>query len=335
MPPGKSGRDVPDSRAADRRKRALPLAFGLFFLLGATSAILVVLLYWALTERSSFFSFPGANLGMVLLWFVGVGVVAPLSAALGALIALSRSGAAELTEVIKHLAEILEQRWEDAHSSDPGGPKEEAEGQGRKKSRRHRGSGPSRSRQEPPSSKGTGSRGTDTPRPSIGATARRDRPDRMVRRKTSPMPRAERGSGGLSSGWRREGGEGEDEENETARTSAPEVIDLLIRVWDRCQDDGSFHPGIVRRELSKEGLDLEVHSGVDLELGKSVIAVMSPNGDEVYLLPSFNDSPAAVRQWFDNQGADARLARIDHLIQPAVLGSRQGNYELKARGAIA
>ncbi len=74
---------------------------------------------------------------------------------------------------------------------------------------------------------------------------------------------------------------------------------------------------------------------MDLELGKSVIAVMSPNGDEVYLLPSFNDSPAAVRQWFDNQGADARLARIDHLIQPAVLGSRQGNYELKARGAIA
>ena len=112
-------------------------------------------------------------------------------------------------------------------------------------------------------------------------------------------------------------------------------FDRLIQVWEECRKDGRFHHGIISRQLRQSGLDLEVRPGSELELGNAVIAVSSGDGGELYLLPSFNDSPEAVADWFHNQAPNARLARIDQLIRPAVVQRRGSGYELKREGIVA
>jgi hypothetical protein len=109
----------------------------------------------------------------------------------------------------------------------------------------------------------------------------------------------------------------------------------LIQVWEGCRKDGRFHQNVIKRQLQEAGLDLEVHPGTELDLGNSVVAVSSRQGDEIYLLPSFNKPPEAVASWFHNQAPNARLARIDQLIRPAVLRRGGGGYELQEQGVVA
>ncbi len=112
-------------------------------------------------------------------------------------------------------------------------------------------------------------------------------------------------------------------------------LDQLIRIWEECRKDGRFHYGVVSRQLQQAELDFEVCPGSELDFGDAVIAVSSRARGELYLLPSFNESPEAVADWFHNQAPNARLARIDQLIRPAVMRRSGGGYELKQKGVVA
>jgi len=123
--------------------------------------------------------------------------------------------------------------------------------------------------------------------------------------------------------------------NERASGFAELIREQLIQVWEECQSDGRFHHTIVLNELQKAGLDFRVQPGTKLDLGDAVIAITSKDREELYLLPSFNDSPEAVAKWFHNQAPNARVARIDQLIKPALMKMKDGSYQLIEQGVVA
>ena len=117
----------------------------------------------------------------------------------------------------------------------------------------------------------------------------------------------------------------------------------LIAVWDdyRRNGDGHFSPRGLQEVLDKWGFDADVGHGDRVGAGGALLVVETFGTRNFCVLPSFNRSPRAVAEWFDDNSGGAltgrtqRLARVarGRWVEPGTgIGKR---FEVLERGEVA
>ena len=116
----------------------------------------------------------------------------------------------------------------------------------------------------------------------------------------------------------------------------------LIDAWDdyRRAGDGHFTPRGLQEVLDKRGLDVEVDHGDRVGAGGVVLIVETFGTRNFYVLPSFNKSPRAVADWFDDNSGGALTARTRRLtrlaqgrwLEPEAGGG--GRFKVLGRGEV-
>lgn len=111
----------------------------------------------------------------------------------------------------------------------------------------------------------------------------------------------------------------------------------LTEVWANylSRGDGRFTAEGLGRFLSDAGLRGEILTGETLGAGDGLLAVDLGDGSgSLYLLPDFSKTVRSVAQWFHAPYADSRLARINRLVEPAVVRRTAEGLELKRQGVV-
>lgn len=117
----------------------------------------------------------------------------------------------------------------------------------------------------------------------------------------------------------------------------------LIAAWDdyRRNGDGHFSPRGLQEVLNQWGFDADVGHGDRVGAGAAVLVVETFGTRSFCVLPSFNKSPRAVAEWFDDNSGGAltgrtqRLARVarGRWVEPGTgIGKR---FEVLERGEVA
>ena len=124
----------------------------------------------------------------------------------------------------------------------------------------------------------------------------------------------------------------------------PQPGDLLA-AWDdyRRDGDGHFNRRGLQEVLDDLGLAATVSGGERIGARGAVLIVETPSGaPDFYMLPSFNKSPRAVADWFDDNGDGALTGRMQRLIRLArgrwtetEAGAGSGSFEVIGRGEVA
>ena len=116
----------------------------------------------------------------------------------------------------------------------------------------------------------------------------------------------------------------------------------LIEAWDdyRRNGDGHFSPHGLQDVLDQWGLDADVDHGDRVGAGGAVLIVETFGTRKFYVLPSFNKSPRAVADWFDDGSGGALTARTQRVtrlaqgrwLEPGAGGG--GRFEVLGRGEV-
>ena len=124
----------------------------------------------------------------------------------------------------------------------------------------------------------------------------------------------------------------------------PQPGDLLA-AWDgyRRDGDGHFNRRGLQEVLDRHGLAATVSGGERIGARGAVLIVETPSGaPDFYVLPSFNKSPRAVADWFDDHGDGAltgRTRRVTRLARgrwvEAGTGAGSGSFEVIGKGEVA
>ncbi len=116
----------------------------------------------------------------------------------------------------------------------------------------------------------------------------------------------------------------------------------LIDAWDdyRRNGDGHFSPRGLQEMLDQWGLDANVDHGDRVGAGGAVLIVETFGTRNFYVLPSFNKSPRAITDWFDDNSGGALTARTQRVtrlaqgrwLEPETAGG--GRFEVLGRGEV-
>ena len=117
----------------------------------------------------------------------------------------------------------------------------------------------------------------------------------------------------------------------------------LIDAWDdyRRNGDGHFSPRGLQEVLYRWGFDMDVGHGKRVGAGGAALVVEAFGTPNFYVLPSFNKSPRAVADWFDDHSGGAltgRTRRVTRLARGRWLepGTETGRrFEVIEKGEIA
>ncbi len=125
--------------------------------------------------------------------------------------------------------------------------------------------------------------------------------------------------------------------------AAPPQPGDLIAAWDdyRRNGDGHFNRRGLQEMLNKWGFDADVGHGDRVGAGGAVLVVETFGTRDFCVLPSFNKSPRAVAEWFDDHSGGAltgrtqRLARVarGRWVEPGTGSGRR--FEVLERGEVA
>ena len=117
----------------------------------------------------------------------------------------------------------------------------------------------------------------------------------------------------------------------------------LIAAWDdyRRNGDGHFNRRGLQEMLNKWGFDADVGHGDRVGAGGAVLVVETFGTRNFCVLPSFNKSPRAVADWFDDHSGGAltgrtqRLARVarGRWVEPGTGNGKR--FEVLERGEVA
>ena len=130
---------------------------------------------------------------------------------------------------------------------------------------------------------------------------------------------------------------------EPPHAKAPQPGDL-IAAWNdyRRDGDGHFSHRGLQGVLDRRGLEADVSHGDRVAGGGAVLLVETPSSTpNFYVLPSFNKSPRAVADWFDDNSGGALTGRTQQVTRVAQgrwvePGSGIGRrFEVLERGEIA
>ncbi len=126
-------------------------------------------------------------------------------------------------------------------------------------------------------------------------------------------------------------------------TQAPQPGDL-IAAWDdyRRDGDGHFNRRGFQAVLAQRGLAADVSAGDRVDAGGAVLIVEAPSrAPNFYVMPSFNKSPRAVADWFDDDSGGALTGRTERVTRVAQgrwvePGTGRGRrFDVLERGEIA
>ena len=121
---------------------------------------------------------------------------------------------------------------------------------------------------------------------------------------------------------------------------APQPGDL-IAAWDdyRRDGDGHFSRRGFQAVLDQRGLAADVSAGDRVGAGGAVLIVETPSGaPDFYVMPSFNKSPRAVADWFEDDSGGAltgRTERVTRVAQGRWIEPGSGSFDVLERGEIA
>ena len=113
----------------------------------------------------------------------------------------------------------------------------------------------------------------------------------------------------------------------------------LLDAWDEYRRNGDGHFGArgLQAVLDRWGLDVDVGHG-DLVGAGDALLVVKTFGSQIFcVLPSFNKSPRAVADWFDDAGSGALTGRTQQVVRVARgrwLESGTGRFEVFERGEV-
>ena len=125
--------------------------------------------------------------------------------------------------------------------------------------------------------------------------------------------------------------------------AAPQPGDM-IAAWDvyRRDGDGHFSRRGLQGVLDQRGLAADVSGGESVGAGGAVLIVETRSGTpDFYVLPSFNKSPRAVANWFDDGSGGAltgRTQRVTRMARGRWVGAGsalRGRFEVIDRGEVA
>ena len=113
----------------------------------------------------------------------------------------------------------------------------------------------------------------------------------------------------------------------------------LIDAWDeyRRNGDGHFSPRGLQDVLDQWEFAARVVHGDRVDAGGAVLVVVTPGTPSFYVLPSFNKSPRAVADWFDDASSGAltgRTQRVARVARGRWLQSRTKPYDVIERGEV-
>ena len=113
----------------------------------------------------------------------------------------------------------------------------------------------------------------------------------------------------------------------------------LIDAWDeyRRNGDGHFSPRGLQAVLNQWGFDVNVGHGERVGAAGAVLVVETVGSRTFYVLPSFNKSPRAVADWFDDAGSGALTGRTQQVARVGRgrwLESGNGRFEVVERGEV-
>lgn len=117
----------------------------------------------------------------------------------------------------------------------------------------------------------------------------------------------------------------------------------LIDAWDdyRRNGNGHFSPRGLQEVLYRWGFDMDVGHGKRVGAGGAALVVETFGTPDFYVLPSFNKSPRAVADWFDDHSGGAltgRTQRVTRLARGRWLEPETGSarrFEVIEKGEIA
>ena len=116
----------------------------------------------------------------------------------------------------------------------------------------------------------------------------------------------------------------------------------LIDAWDeyRRSGDGHFNPRGLQQVLHDWRLAAVVGHGDRVGAGGAILVVETPGSPNFCVLPSFNKSPRAVAEWFDDHSGGAltgRTQRVARVARGRWLETRAGagSFEVIERGEVA
>lgn len=117
----------------------------------------------------------------------------------------------------------------------------------------------------------------------------------------------------------------------------------LIDAWDdyRRNGNGHFSPRGLQEVLVRWGFDMDVGHGKRVGAGGAALVVETFGTPDFYVLPSFNKSPRAVADWFDDHSGGAltgRTQRVTRLARGRWLERETGSarrFEVIEKGEIA
>ena len=124
---------------------------------------------------------------------------------------------------------------------------------------------------------------------------------------------------------------------------APQPGDL-IAAWDgyRRDGDGHFSRRGLQGVLDRRGLAADIGDGARVGAGGAMLIVETPSSaPNFYVLPSFNKSPRAVADWFDDSSGGALTGRTQRVTRIArgrwvEAGTEIGRrFEVLERGEVA
>ena len=113
----------------------------------------------------------------------------------------------------------------------------------------------------------------------------------------------------------------------------------LIDAWDdyRSNGDGHFGPRGLQEVLDQWEIAARVVHGDRVDAGGAVLVVETPGTPDFYVLPSFNKSPRAVADWFDDASSGAltgRTQRVARVARGRWLESGTKSCEVIERGEV-
>lgn len=126
----------------------------------------------------------------------------------------------------------------------------------------------------------------------------------------------------------------------------PSPCDLIV-AWDeyRRVGDGHFNRRGLQDVLDHRGGGAAVRNGAEVDAGGAVLIVEVPSRKpHFYVLPSFNKSPRAVADWFDDASDRALTARTQRMTRiargrwvgpEAEAGANGRRFEVIERGEVA